>query len=590
MNQHAFWKSCEETQFSSKYYLRELLGVGGFGAVFRADEVVADRQVRSVALKVFNPFLTPDLDAFIEEFKTTASLRHPHLIETYAIEEGKLQGTIPALGLVMELMGEDLAKRLERGVLTGAEAQVLVQHVAGALTFLHGKGIVHRDIKPHNIMAVGSGPDLVWKVGDLGIMRFLADKTATMTTNRQGSPFYVPPEAYSGAISTAMDVWALGVMLVQALTGQLPFPGPSEAEVMNQVLSQEPVVPDLEKRLGEIIQGCLTKNRSSRWSIGQVLQALNPSDPPPISHLGLPVQPFSYTSARISATGKVTPYKATSPIGHFVETVLTLPIGAVPLDLVAIPGGSFTMGSPETEVWQDSDEKPQHQVTVPSFFIGRYAVTQAQWFAVMGQDYNHRNWQKRWNHLDHDRFKGDNRPIVMVNWEDATEFCRRLSWISGRNYRLPTEAEWEYAARAGTSTPFAYGETIKTAVVNYNGKYGYRNAPEGEYRGQTISVTELYPNPWGLFHVYGNVWEWVEDKYHKSYAGKSEPLRQNGSVAWINNSSVRKDDLPGQIRVLRGGSWLSELGDCRSASRGMCRHINFSFSRGFRIVLAPKTV
>ena len=159
MNQQAFWRSCEGTQFSRKYYLQELLGVGGFGAVFRADEVVADRRTRTIALKVFNPFQTPDLDTLIQEFQTTVQLRHPRLIETYAIEEGKLQGMMPALGLVMELAGEDLAKRLEQGPLSEGDARVLVQQVAEALGFLHEKGIVHRDIKPHNIMTVGSGSD-----------------------------------------------------------------------------------------------------------------------------------------------------------------------------------------------------------------------------------------------------------------------------------------------------------------------------------------------------------------------------------------------------------------------------------------------
>ncbi|MEY2977054.1 MAG: protein kinase domain-containing protein [Prochlorotrichaceae cyanobacterium] len=171
MNEHAFWKSCEETQFSSKYYLKTLLGVGGFGAVFKADEVVADRPIRTVAIKIFNSFQTPNLDAFIQEFQTTANLRHPHIIETYVLEEGKLKGAIDALGLVMELAKEDLAKRLERSSFTIEEAKVAVRHVAEALKFLHSKGIIHRDIKPQNIMAVGSGSNLTWKVEDLGIVR-----------------------------------------------------------------------------------------------------------------------------------------------------------------------------------------------------------------------------------------------------------------------------------------------------------------------------------------------------------------------------------------------------------------------------------
>jgi serine/threonine protein kinase len=276
MNEHAFWKSCEETQFSSKYYLKELLGVGGFGAVFKADEVVADRCIRTVAIKIFNPFQTPNLDAFIQEFQTTVNLRHPHLIETYALEEGKLQGAIASLGLVMELAEEDLEKRLERSLLSIEEAKVLVQHVAEALKFLHSKGIVHRDIKPQNIMAMGSDSNLTWKVGDLGIVRALGDKTATITTNRQGSPFYVPPEAYSGEVSAAMDVWALGITITQVLRVQLPFPGPSEAQVMHQVINQEPNLSPMEAPFDAIVRGCLAKDRKQRWTIQQILEALNP--------------------------------------------------------------------------------------------------------------------------------------------------------------------------------------------------------------------------------------------------------------------------------------------------------------------------
>jgi serine/threonine protein kinase len=125
-------------------------------------------------------------------------------------------------------------------------------------------------------MAMGSGADLIWKVGDLGIVRVIGNKTATMTTNRQGSPFYVPPEAYSGEVSPGMDLWALGVTITQVLTGKVPFPGPSEAEVVNQVLNQEPVLPQIEDTLAAIVRGCLVKDRKKRWTPSQVLEALSP--------------------------------------------------------------------------------------------------------------------------------------------------------------------------------------------------------------------------------------------------------------------------------------------------------------------------
>ena len=330
----------------------------------------------------------------------------------------------------------------------------------------------------------------------------------------------------------------------------------------------------------------------SRVATGPTLPTGSPSPPvaPPVpqpvslpqqrTHLGIPVERLSYTSARVSRTGEVTTYQAETPVGVYTER-LNLPNGAVPLTMVEIPGGTFTMGSPDSEANRVSGEGPQHEVTLPDFFMGQYEITQAQWFAVMGRDYNAKNWQESWNSLDSGQFKGDNRPIVQVSWEDAAEFCRRLSQLTGRNYRLATEAEWEYAARAGTKTPFAYGETIVPSVVNYDGNYPYGDAPIGEYRNQTIAVNDLYPNPWGLFHVHGNVWEWVQDEYRESYNNKPEELKRDGSRPWLIDTNVLDDDR----MVLRGGSWDNVARYSRSANRVRYRRGYRSIGNGFRVVL-----
>lgn len=271
MEQYVFWRSCEGVQFNEQYHLQTLLGIGGFGAVFQADEVIADHFVRTVALKVFNPFMMPNLEGFIREVQTTAALQHPHLITTYAPARGTLQST-PCFGLVMELAGEDLAQQITRCPLSAIEAQTLVSDVAAALAFLHERGMVHRDIKPQNIMRAEIEGVSGWKVGDLGIMRLLSSQTMTLTQNRQGSPFYVPPEAYRGEVSTAADIWAFGVTIVQALTGQLPFPGPSEAQVMYQVLNEVPRLPSLPPSFDVLVRKCLTKDRGDRWTAQQILQ------------------------------------------------------------------------------------------------------------------------------------------------------------------------------------------------------------------------------------------------------------------------------------------------------------------------------
>jgi len=291
--------------------------------------------------------------------------------------------------------------------------------------------------------------------------------------------------------------------------------------------------------------------------------------------LGLLVVPYRYTTARVSATGQVTPYKANSPAGKYTETALKLPAGAVLLEMVAIPGGTFTMGSPESEAERFSAEGPQHQVTVPDFFMGRYTVTQAQWFAVMGSDYNANGWQEKWRSLDSKFKKDQNQPIVHVNWDDAQAFIQRLNRLTGKTYRLPTEAEWEYAARAGTTTPFSYGETITPEVVNYDGNYPYGRAPKGEYRERTIAVDTLYPNPWGLYHIHGNVWEWVEDGWHDNYNGAP-----TDGTAWLSSD---------ELRLLRGGSWDSDAGYTRSAVRVRLRRDGRNILRGFRLVFSGRT-
>jgi formylglycine-generating enzyme required for sulfatase activity len=236
----------------------------------------------------------------------------------------------------------------------------------------------------------------------------------------------------------------------------------------------------------------------------------------------------------------------------------------VTLEMVEIPGVTFQMGSSDG----DSDEKPIHTVTVPAFWMGKYEVTQTQWQAVM--DGNPSN------------FKGDGKlPVEKVSWNDAQKFLQKLnarSNLKGKDYRLPTEAEWEYAARAGTQTPFAFGETITPEIVNYHGNYPYANAPKGEYRQKTLPVGSLpFANAFGLFDMHGNVWEWCQDVWHDSYNGA--PI--DGS-AWLSGGDPNR-------RVLRGGSWYVISRFCRSANRfnhapGVIYNVI-----GLRVVSALKT-
>jgi formylglycine-generating enzyme required for sulfatase activity len=221
------------------------------------------------------------------------------------------------------------------------------------------------------------------------------------------------------------------------------------------------------------------------------------------------------------------------------------------LEMMLIPGGTFIMGSPKEEENSMDSERPQHEVTIEPFFMGKYQVTQAQWRFVAQLPQVNRELEQ-----DPSHFKGDNRPVEQVSWEDAVEFCDRLSQYTGRTYRLPSEAEWEYACRAGSAKPFAFGDTITTNEVNYDGNYTYGNAPKGEYRGRTTPVGTFQPNAFGLYDMHGNVWEWCQDSWHSNYKGAPT----DGS-AWLDNeeSSNRK--------LLRGGSWFNYPANCRSAFR-----------------------
>ena len=244
----------------------------------------------------------------------------------------------------------------------------------------------------------------------------------------------------------------------------------------------------------------------------------------------------------------------------------------VHLDMVLIPAGSFVMGSPEDESGRRDSEGPQHEVILPSFYMGRYPVTQEQWRIVAG-------WPRCQIDLNPDpsNFNGDLKPVERVSWNEAVEFCARLRVQTGRHYRLPSEAEWEYACRAGTTTPFAFGQSINPDIVNYDGNHPYANANEGIYRQQTTEVGSLpYANNFGLADMHGNVREWVEDIWHDNYEGAPT----DGS-AWLTGGDST-------FRVLRGGSWYSYGDSCRSAVRLNRTPDTRDYYLGFRVVVGER--
>ncbi|MFW5667526.1 MAG: formylglycine-generating enzyme family protein [Coleofasciculus sp.] len=280
-----------------------------------------------------------------------------------------------------------------------------------------------------------------------------------------------------------------------------------------------------------------------------------------------PLQVFEFEVVTVDRKGTI--IDKTQEQGQYFREDLG---NGVTLDMVAIPGGSFLMGSPETEEGCSDNESPQHPVTVPPFFMGKYPVTQAQWQAMA-------NLPQVNKKLDPDpsRFKGSDRPVEQVSWYDCIEFCARLSQYTGRDYRLPSEAEWEYACRAGTTTPFHFGETITTDLANYNGNYTYGEEAQGKYLQQTTPVGSFQvANAFGLFDdMHGNVWEWCADHWHGSYEGAP-----SDGQAWLLNNNENEN----HYRLLRGGSWCSSPDYCRCAYRyGDSPVVRLAYN-GFRVV------
>ncbi|MBI4853457.1 MAG: formylglycine-generating enzyme family protein [Acidobacteria bacterium] len=237
----------------------------------------------------------------------------------------------------------------------------------------------------------------------------------------------------------------------------------------------------------------------------------------------------------------------------------------VKLDMVKIPGGVFLMGSDGKEHGRSKNEGPQHKVKISDFYIGKFEVTQAQWKNIMSDNPS--------------RYKGDDLPVDSVSWENAIKFCQRLSKITGREYRLPSEAEWEYACRAGTTTPFAFGETILSNIVNYDGTpYPIKLNILGAYRGKTLPVGSFgIANSFGLYDMHGNVWEWCLDLYHDNYSNAPT----NGQ-AWETGTDSK--------RVVRGGSFFLSAYISRSAYRTGYNPDEYLDCFGFRVVCLPDKV
>jgi formylglycine-generating enzyme required for sulfatase activity len=381
-------------------------------------------------------------------------------------------------------------------------------------------------------------------------------------------------EQMMGKATKLSDIYSLGATCIRLMTGIFPKSltlGDIQDELYDshnfrwlwrEKLLEKGII--ISKKLDQILDKMLENYPQNRYqSVKEIITALNPPQPvtipPTVIQQNNPpsgLKTFHFEVVTVNSQGDIIK-KENKQAQYITEK---LPNG-VTMDLVFIPGGTFIMGSPNSEAESSDDERPQHSVTVPDFYMGKYTVTQAQWEAVMGNNPS--------------KFKnGGNFPVETVSWDQCVTFCNKLSQIVGKEVTLPSEAQWEYACRAGTKTPFHYGETITPDLVNYDGNYTYASGRKGIYRQKTTAVGSFPPNNFGLYDMHGNVWEWCSDTWHENY--NNAPV--NGS-AWI-------DENDSQYRLLRGGGWNFNPIGCRSAYRGRNASDDRYYGFGFRVVSA----
>ena len=547
--------------------LKLLSDEGGFGRTYLAEDL--DRLKALCVIKQLCPqkqgtaALAKVQDLFEGEAKQMQQLEeHPQIPQLLAYFQEK-----DYLYLVQQYIKGQTLDKLRNRCWTEKEVRDFLENILPVFEFIHQRQVIHRDIKPSSI--IQRDDDKQYVLIDFGASKDFAATIATRGTiiGTQGYAAY--EQMLLGEAFNTSDLYSLGATCFFLLTGTDPYHLLLEQGYQWVKHWQTYLKQPLSEQLKQVLGKLLEKERQNRYqSAIEVLAVLQTQAPQKQSRLQ-PRQPKP-----IQPTFTASPWRKNKALETFIfETVqvdhqgnvikrerkqgeqFTITLGNdVSLDLVKISGGTFIMGSPEGE--GSEREKPQHKVIVPSFFISKFQVTQAQWRAIASLPQ-----VKRYLNPDPSKFKGDDRPVEQVSWYDAVEFCQRLSKQTGREYRLPSEAEWEYACRAGTTTPFYFGETITTELANYNGDYTYASGPKGEYRRETNPVGSFPPNAFGLYDMHGNVWEWCEDDWHDSYNGAST----DGS-AWLSGTLILQV-LCLIPKVLRGGSWVDPPRDCRSAYR-----------------------
>jgi eukaryotic-like serine/threonine-protein kinase len=552
-----------------RYQMLRQIGGGAFGITFLAKDLHKPGQPFCVVKQLIPTQINQNtIDRFEKEAITLDKLGKnagiPELFAHFPESQN--------FYLVQEYIeGHDLTEEITPGKpKTEAEVIQLIIDILIVLAIVHKNQIVHRDLKPANIRRRTDGKIFLI---DFGVVKSLTNQISS-TQRGIGTMGYMPMEQLLGSPKYSSDIYAVGILALEAISGKSI--GDFEISGLGQVKWQNHV--KVSDRFAQILSKMIDPNHELRYQDAQ--SALNDIVGPNPPH-----KKFTFETKKIQIVGNTVKYISQTLQAEYIPFDLG---NNVILEMVYIPGGTFTMGTDDQEIARlckeyDTEwfkcESPQHQVTLQPFYIAKYPITQEQWqqvafYPTVDIDLN----------PDPSYFKGAKRPVEQVSWEQAKEFCQRLNQHFNINqnqpnnhkFHLTTEAQWEYACRAGTKTTFYFGETITTDLANYDGNYIYGSESKGKYREQTTEVGTFPPNAFGIYDMHGNVWEWCADDWHDNY--------QNAPIdggAWIESIKLNN------YMVVRGGSWYNDPLVCRSAGRnGFSRDGRDGFG-GFRLVFSP---
>ena len=551
--------------FDDRYTLEKLIGVGGFADVWKA---VDNTTHSTVALKIYTNLDDDGINDLSEEYTRMQNLNHTNILKADHFDR---DGNIPYL--VMKFCGGgSLDKKIGR--MENEEVLKVIKDMASGLSYLHQCNIVHQDIKPANILIDDSSGTPVYVLSDFGI----SSKTKTRLSHsvnqkNQGTSMteaYAPPEKFSSNKEDRRpdrkgDIFSFGISIYELVTGGLPFDELSTGRQL-QYDDAEVDFDDIEdETIRDIVERCMEPNKEDRPSAEDILDLLDgKGSRKPRRGSGhnsrktVRVPNAGDSDNAINANFKwiilsviiivaalafymVMPESQTEEAStDYKQEVDTFSINGVIMEMVKLPGGSFNMGCTDpNDTDADANEKPAQKRTVSDFYMGKYEVTQKLWFAVMNSNPS--------------TTINDNYPVNNVSWDDCQLFIQRLNAITGRNFRLPTETEWEYAAKV---IPNPDG----TPSTKYS-KYAGGNDPDAcawYASGDTASngsallhaVGKKKANAFGLYDMSGNVIEWCQDLY--------------------TNYGTGTPEIDQKQRVLRGGYYDSSYSSIRCTSRGSC--------------------